>query len=148
MPGSDGGDITRCPHTSSPCQYWPASPLLMSQHCTLHTSLPLYPLLSHIVVVSSLGCDNISVEDRLQVTLEANTVQCYQLSASANVAPDSSAACVTTHSGMSQQDGDFNNNDCKLQIQEAYKFFHGGVLVHLKWKWTLYWADNKEIKVI
>ena len=86
MPGSDGGDITRCPHTSYPCQYCPASPLPKSQHCTLHTPLP--PL-SHanIVVVSSLGCDNVSVEDRLQVTLEANTVQCYQLSASANVAP-------------------------------------------------------------
>ena len=54
--------------------------------CTVHTPLP--PL-SHanIVVVSSLGCDKVSVEDRLQVTLEANTVQCYQLSASANVAP-------------------------------------------------------------
>ena len=89
MPGSDGGDITRCPHTSSPCQYWPASPLLMSQHCTAHLAASIPSTLSHanIVVVSSLGCDNVSVEDRLQVTLEANTVQCYQLSASANVAP-------------------------------------------------------------
>ena len=55
----------------------------------LAASIPIPSTLSHanIVVVSSLGCDNVSVEDRLQVTLEANTVQCYQLSASANVAP-------------------------------------------------------------
>ena len=53
----------------------------------LAASIPYTLSHENIVVVSSLGCDNISVEDRLQVTLEANTVQCYQLSASANVAP-------------------------------------------------------------
>ena len=52
---------------------------------TLHTPLP--PLSHANIVLSSLGCDKVSVEDRLQVKLEANTVQCYQLSASANVAP-------------------------------------------------------------
>ena len=56
--------------------------------CTPRCLYTLYSTLSHAnIVVNSLGCDNVSVEDRLQVTLEANTVQCYQLSASANVAP-------------------------------------------------------------
>ena len=49
--------------------------------CTPRCLYTLYSTLSHAnIVVNSLGCDKVSVEDRLQVTLEANTVQCSAIS--------------------------------------------------------------------